>query len=342
MHARAGWVTMQRVARLAEESSRTELRAAAGDITRTAAATLRPEWLDAMKRRIERRPPNVFVDYARDAAEAFGDAEAAAPVHRILSAMIEGIRIVDDIQDGEAVCLAADIGASQAMQVAFAAIAFGLELTADLPLDEERWRAAAIAIGRGVRETAAGQILESEVENRQSCLSIEAGQAGLPVLHYWQLVDSKTPPLVATALEVGALAAGASPEQAAALTRLAIPLGRLLQISDDCNDALGPDATDWRTPHLNLLMLYGLSGPNGNAVAELLRNGHDPASLRAAQLLLLRDGALAYALHAQTATLGEFESRLAALELPHPEPFKRFTERYRLDLEALLRRSRAA
>ncbi|MFP5246628.1 MAG: hypothetical protein ACLGH0_08030, partial [Thermoanaerobaculia bacterium] len=50
--------------------------------------------------------PSVFADWARDAAAAFGDADAAEAVHPILSALIEGIKILDDIQDEEEHCLA--------------------------------------------------------------------------------------------------------------------------------------------------------------------------------------------------------------------------------------------
>jgi hypothetical protein len=44
-------------------------------------------------------------------------------------------------------------------------------------------------------------------------------------------------------------------------TRLAVPMVRILQIGDVCSDALAPRASDWRTPHRNLLMLYVLASP---------------------------------------------------------------------------------
>ena len=187
-----------------------------------------------------------------------------------------------------------------------------------LPLDDEAWRAAIAAIGRAVRETAIGQQLE---------LVATADFEG-----FWKVVDRKTPPLVATALELGALAAGATLARAAALTRLAIPLGRLLQISDDCLDALGANATDWRAPHLNLLMLFSLSGPNAHELSALLH----PETLHEAQLWLVRDGALSYAIHAQTATLDALAATLDSLALPDPSPFVRTMARQREEAESLL------
>ena len=264
------------------------------------------------------RPPTVFSDFTRDAASAFGDAEAAAIAHAPLVALIEAIKIVDDVQDEEPVCLATEIGTHAALHVAGDAMAWSVELAAGLPLEGASWRAGAIAIGRGLRETAHGQLLETVHEGSFD--------------DFWRMVDRKTPPLVATALELGALCAGADPASAAALTRLAIPLGRILQIGDDCHDALGPDGADWRTPALNLLMRFTLSGPNRDELTRLLQNGE----LQAARHLLLRDGALAYAMHAQTATLHDLETILDELELPDPAPFRQSLQRHRDDVERLM------
>lgn len=271
-----------------------------------------------------KRTSSVFDDYARDAAAAFGNAGAARLVEGPLNAVIDGIKIIDDIQDGEERCLAAELGVDAALDAARAALARGIALTAALPLSPDGWRAALHAIGRGIRETAIGQELET---------AATADFDG-----YWAMVDRKTPPLVATALELGALAAGADPHRAAALTRLAIPMGRLLQIGDDCHDALDEHATDWRAPHLNLLMLFSLLGPRGSELSALLPHCADPATLRAAQVWLLRDGALAYAMHAQTTMLRELEETLHALALPNPAPFVDSIERQRAETDALLRR----
>jgi geranylgeranyl pyrophosphate synthase len=240
-----------------------------------------------------------------------------------LNEVILGIKIIDDIQDEEERCLAADVGVGEALNVARAAIARGIALIAALPFSGDARRAALAAMGRGIRDTAIGQELE-----RDTAAGFDS---------YWTMVDRKTIPLVATALELGALAAGAEPQRAAALTRLALPMGRLLQVGDDCHDALNEQATDWRAPHLNLLMLYTLLGPHGDELAALLPRCADPSTLRAAQVLLLRDGALAYAMHAQTTTLRECASILDDLALPNPAPFLASIAHQREETESLLR-----
>lgn len=279
---------------------------------------------EATRARAMARSPTVFHDRARDAAAAFGAAGAEEAIFPVLAALVEGIKIIDDIQDEEPRCLAADVGIEPALRAAVDAFAFALALTADLPFLEDAWRAATAAIGRGLRETSHGQELEADTTT-----------AGFHT--FWEIVDRKTPPLLAAALELGALAAGASPSEAAALNSLAIPMGRVLQIGDDCNDALAPDAPDWRTPHRNLLMLYALTGPTAPELSALLSTG--PATLHEAQLLLLGEGALAYALHAQLSALASVSETLSVLTLPNPTPFHAYLTKHRTAAERLLLRT---
>lgn len=279
----------------------------------------------SLRARIASCPHSIFLEWTRDAATAFGDADAATMMFEPIAAFIEGIKIVDDIQDDEPSCLATDVGVARAMRLASGAHAIGLEVIAGLPLPDASWRAAAVSLGRGLRETAIGQELETTAP-----ADFDA---------FWNVVDRKTVPLVATALECGALAAGATPRQASALTALALPMGRLLQIGDDCIDALTPTAADWRAPRNNLLMLYSLCGPRGAELEPLLARASDPDALRAAQVLLLRDGALAYALHAQLTLLAQFRDVLDSLALTNPEPFHLAAAKQRAECEKLLRKS---
>lgn len=332
--ATQGWAAAKSLGAIAEHAAtlpmdeaavRALIRAAALQHGLVAASREEPGRFEFLRARIASCPPCVFFDRARDAAEAFGDADAATPAFAPMAALIEGIRIIDDIQDEEEVCLAVEVGADRALLFASGAMALALDLIAALPLRGAKWRAAAASFGRGLRETAIGQELERT--------------SGHGFAEFWDVVDRKTAPLVATALETGALAAGAEPDRAAELTQLAIPLGRLLQIGDDCHDALGPDASDWRAPHNNLLMAYSLAGPHASELETLLRS---PETLREAQLLLLRDGALAYAMHAYATTISDLAQAIDALALPNPAPFLRMTEESRLDTESLLRRSGVA
>ena len=334
--ARAGWLAAGAIGCIAEgvaalpvseAEARATLHAVAQEIAREAMAREQDAGLFAsMRERVSQSSPSIFCDWVCDAAEAYGAAGAAQQTFTTLAALIEGIKIIDDIQDREPRCVAADIGDGRALNLALGALAMALELTAGLRLpDDGSWRAAATAIGRGVRETAIGQDLETAA----------TGDFAM----FWEIVDRKTSPLVATSFELGALIAGAGPARAAALTRLAVPYGRLLQIGDDCNDALGPDASDWRTPRLNLLMLYALSGPRGSELDALLQRGDDAESLRAAKVLLLRDGALAYAIHAQLTTIATAAETIQSLALPNPAPFLESLDRRRAECELLLSKS---
>lgn len=320
--ADAGWASAIAIGNVAERIARLAQRSVSADDARGVLHAV-ARALGADSARIPKRGSTAFSDYAQDAAEAFGaDRAAADGVCGVLGALIEGIKIIDDIQDEEEHCLATEIGEERALAAARMALAYGLDLAAALPFDDDAWPAAVLAIASGIRGTARGQQLEQRVKTK--------GTADFD--SFWRVVDHKTPPLVATALELGALAAGATPDRASALTRLAVPFGRLLQIGDDCNDALGENAGDWRTPHLNLLMLFSLSGPKGPLLAPLLR----PETLHDAKLWMLRDGALSYALHAQTTTLDALAATIDALALPNPAPFLASMDRQLADSKALL------
>ncbi len=314
----------ERIAALpsSEETARAMLRAAASGVRLAAPSDEDAARFAAIRGKVATRQGSVFFEWMRASAEAFDNGAAAAAMYRPVAALIEGIKIVDDIQDEEECCLATEIGAARALAIAAATLGYALELTSELPLHGDSWRAATTAIGRGLRETAIGQELE--------------GGAAAGFEAFWEMVDRKTVPLVATVLELGALAAGAEPASAAALTRLALPLGRILQVGDDCNDALGEQASDWRTPQHNLVMRYTLSGPNAAELTTLLRDAANGESLQAAKRLLLRDGALAYAIHAQLATLAALVETVHALPLPNPAPFLGIAEQQRLECERLL------
>ncbi|HEX7809963.1 MAG TPA: hypothetical protein VF608_14600, partial [Thermoanaerobaculia bacterium] len=91
MSARAAWTAVSVAGRLTERAAtRASLRELAESI-----GDAQP----LMRERVLRRPPTVFFDYARDAASAFGNANAASSMHAPLAAAIEAIKIIDDIQD---------------------------------------------------------------------------------------------------------------------------------------------------------------------------------------------------------------------------------------------------
>jgi hypothetical protein len=84
-----------------------------------------------------------------------------------------------------------------------------------------------------------------------------------------------------------------------------------------------------------------LSGPSAAELTALSLSAlsANPSTLRDAQVLLLRDGALAYAMHAHVTTLADLTAAIESLALPNPAPFRRMTEKLRADTESVLRSS---
>jgi geranylgeranyl pyrophosphate synthase len=266
--------------------------------------------LDEIAPQIAKAASGTIASWARHACLAVGGTgEQAAPAIAILARLVATVRVLDDWQDGDP-GIHERIGGGRTANLAVGIAATALERAAELPLEGEAWQIAVRSIGRGLALTLRGQDLD---------LTAPLDEAG-----YWQVVDSKTPPLIETALTLGALLGGATVEQAGRLSALSGPLGRVLQIGDDIHDALDqPSSADWRRPERNLLLLYACT-----SLGERFRSlaAADPAAARA----LLVPGALAYAAHAVLATADEVERTVGRLRLAHPqalfEPVGRFRD----------------
>ena len=266
--------------------------------------------LDEIAPQIAKAASGTIASWARHACLACGGtAEQAAPAVEILARLVAAIRILDDWQDGDP-GMHERIGGGRTANLAVGIAATALELAAELPLEGEAWQMAVRAVGRGLALTLRGQDLD---------LTAPLDERG-----YWQVTDAKTPPLIETALTLGALLGGAPVERAAATAELAGALGRLVQIGDDIHDALDqPPSADWRRPERNLLLLYA-SATLGDRFRGLA--ARNPSAARD----LLPPGALAYAAHAVLATADEVERRVATLQLARPgallEPVRRFRD----------------
>jgi geranylgeranyl pyrophosphate synthase len=257
---------------------------------------------------VEKAMSGTIASWARHACLACGGtAEQAAPAIAILARLVAAIRILDDWQDGDP-GIHERIGGGRTANLAVGIAATALQLAAELPLEGEAWQMAVRAVARGLALTLRGQDLD---------LTAPLDERG-----YWQVVDTKTPPLIDTALTLGALLGGAPPAQAALIAELSASLGRLVQIGDDIHDGLAlPPSGDWRRPERNLLLLYA-SATLGDRFRGLAAG--DPSAARD----LLPPGALAYAAHAVLATADDLERRVATLQLARPEallePVRRF------------------
>jgi geranylgeranyl diphosphate synthase type I len=132
--------------------------------------------------------------------------------------------------------------------------------------------------------------------------------------------------MFATALAVGALLGGADEATIEGLSRLGTLMGKLIQIGDDMFDAMAtPARTDWSRPRNNLAILFALEveHPGRERLLALIPLVSDPASLKEAQDLLLRCGAISYCVYKFVETARAAQALIGSLELPNPQPAER-------------------
>jgi octaprenyl-diphosphate synthase len=238
---------------------------------------------------------------------------------------LTSIHLVDDMLDDDPQGDYRRIGAGTAANLALAFQAAGHCL-----LDEAEVAPAVRAelhasLGRMALATAFGQHLDSsEVGSEEE---------------YWQVVNAKTPPLFAAAFRLGALLGGAPAAVIADLERLGAVLGSFVQVSDDLADALrAPAGADWQRRANNLPILYAMTAdhPAREEFLTLSAASHDPASLAAAQLLLLRSGGVSYCVFKMTELAHQARAILAGIPLHDREPMERLLTAKLLPLEHLL------
>ncbi|HKV12186.1 MAG TPA: polyprenyl synthetase family protein [Thermoanaerobaculia bacterium] len=274
-----------------------------------------PEMSDLIDRAIHREWISVW-DYPVAACQAVGGTEeqslsgAAAVFCSVVS-----IHLVDDMLDDDPRGDYHRLGIGPAANLALAFQALGHRLLDEPPLDPPvRSNLQAIFAGMSLA-TAYGQSLDArELTSEQE---------------YWRTVESKTPPLFAAALEIGALLGGASSQVAKQLAHFGHVLGLFVQVSDDLSDALQiPARADWQKGSNNLPILYALTAehPDREEFRRLVSHVDDPESLALAQRILLRCGAVSYCAFKLLEFAREARSSLARIPLGNPDPIARLLD----------------
>ncbi|MCA1191065.1 polyprenyl synthetase family protein [Saccharopolyspora sp. 6V] len=153
--------------------------------------------------------------------------------------------------------------------------------------------------------------------------TIGAGEGQDLEEHYLQVIYEKTGSLIATSGRFGATAAGATPEQVAALESFGKSIGIAFQISDDVIDIASPAADSGKTPGtdlregvLTLPMIYARDAADTDPrLLELLGEPLHADEDVAEALKLLRESS---GLRRARATLDEYaqEARAVLAELP--------------------------
>lgn len=283
-----------------------------------------PQMSDLIDRAIHREWVSVW-DYPVIACQAVGGTEEQAlPGASAVFCSVVSIHLVDDMLDDDPRGDYHRLGIGPTANLALAFQAVGHRLLDDPSLDPNL-RSSLQAIFAGMSlATAYGQSLDArEFRSEQE---------------YWRTIESKTPPLFAAALEIGALLGGGSAETAKRLGHFGHLLGLFVQVSDDLSDALQvPARADWKRASNNLPILYALTAEHADReeFRRLVSRVNDLEALAQAHKILLRCGAVSYCAFKLLEFAREARSSLARIPLNSPEPVSRLLDLHMKPLHKL-------
>ena len=114
---------------------------------------------------------------------------------------------------------------------------------------------------------------------------------------YWRIVEAKTPPLFASAFQIGALLGGADDGLIGQMGEFGHAFAMHVQITDDLSDALEiPARDDWKRPLNNLAIHYAMTVQHEErqAFLDLIPRVQELDALTEAQEILFRSGAVSF------------------------------------------------
>jgi geranylgeranyl pyrophosphate synthase len=284
-----------------------------------------PQMLEMIGRVVHKESISVW-EHPITACRAVGGGEVAAlPAAAAVFCSVISIHLVDDMLDDDPRGDYRVLGAGQAANLALAFQAAGHLLIDQAGSVAETRTALQASFARMSLATCWGQNLDSRELTSER--------------EYWQVVESKTPPLFAEALRMGALLGGAPEATADRLARLGGALGRFIQVSDDLADALEtPARADWQRRSNSLPLLYAMTAAHAER-EEFLRLSlrvEDPEALAAAQKILFRSGAVSYCTLKLIELSRELQELFARTPLHDPEPIEQLLEVHTKPLYRLL------
>lgn len=284
-----------------------------------------PQMLELIGRATHREDVSVWDLPVAACLAVGGDEETAMPAAAAVFCSVASIHLVDDMLDDDPRGDYRRLGNGPAANLSLAFQAAG-HLSLDEPAASPEVRAALQAsFARMSLATCFGQSLDTQEVRGED--------------DYWRVVGTKTPPLFAEALRMGALLGGATAGTAGRLARLGAALGLYVQVSDDMADALEtPARADWMRRGNNLPLLYAMTAghPEREEFVRLSANAADPAALAAAQKILFRSGAVSYCTLKLLETSRQIQDQLSRIELPDPGPVRKIIEVHMKPLNRLL------
>jgi len=255
-----------------------------------------------------------------------GDEAAAIPGAAALACLQISIILVDDMLDDDPRGAHLRLGPGPAANLALAWQAAAFRLVEQAPVNVERRSAVVASLAGMALTTALGQQWDAQNLTGED--------------NYWKVVRAKSTPFYAAALHVGALLGGAEAGVAEGLRDFGALIGEVIQIQDDLQDAFQTPANpDWKQGRNNLLLLYALTAQHSahTQFLELLSRIDDPPALGEAQRILIRCGAVSYAVYQLIQRYHTARQWLAALPLADPAPMQELLARQTQPLVSLLR-----
>jgi geranylgeranyl pyrophosphate synthase len=236
-----------------------------------------------------------------------GTEHQAVPAAMAIAMCQMGIIVVDDMLDHEPDGAHHELGIGPAANISLALQAGAFQSIAIADIDGDTKAAVMASLAHMNLRTAYGQHLDV-----QNYTGEEA---------YWRVTATKSTPFYGCAYEIGALMGGASTAIARQLYDIGVTLGELIQVEDDLKDALKtPANADWHEGRNNLLILYAstVDHPERDSFIELRKRIDDPEALAEAQQILIRSGAVSYAMYNMMQRNRAMLTKLEALPLTEP------------------------
>lgn len=281
-----------------------------------------PELRGAIERSIPREPFSWKLPAV--AAEAVGgQPRDVLPALAGFSCVHISIRLIDDLLDEDQRLESVDGDLARTANLAIAFQALGVDFL--LGLEDPLATASLKELGKMQLYLAWGQDLDAQnIQNEE---------------RYWQIAKAKSGIYFASALYVGALYGDAHQSVAEQLRDFGVVYGEIMQIHDDLNDTLedeaGPDWLGGRHP-LPILFAETVDHPDRDRFLELRQRITDPAALREAQEILVRSGAISYAVNELILRHEIAQSKLDAITLPNPQPIQLLLDELMEPVENLL------
>ena len=221
----------------------------------------------------------------------------------------------DDVADRYPAADATRYGTSLAILAGDVAAMLAYDVLARTPVAPDRLLRATLVLSRVALETGYGEALDVLAE-----LDAQVDAARVLLIHRYKTAKYT----IEGPLHIGAILAGAGPEELDTLSQFAVPLGIAYQLQDDILGVFGservtgkPVGADLREGKRTLLSVHGLRGPHAAALAAVIGDpGLDDAAVHQAQHLLREGGSLAFSEERSAELVGQAAEALARLRIP--------------------------